>query len=79
MANARWLYIKGTLLCCWGAITGSDLRKGIGQRLRRASSLHFGYEAVKTKLGRELDAVHRRSRAISPDRSSTRFPLHPIC
>ncbi|MEO8346075.1 MAG: hypothetical protein ABI607_10295 [Betaproteobacteria bacterium] len=80
MANAYWfyIYIKGTLLFRWGAIAGNDLYKGIGLRLRRTSSLHLAYEAVKAELGRELDGVQRRGRAVPAARSSARVALQSV-
>ncbi len=79
MLEARRLYIKGAFLFCRGTIAGNDHYKGTGLRLQQASSLHFSYEAVKAKLGHELDAVQRRRRVTAPERSSTRVPLHSVC
>ena len=64
IARGRWQEFKGTLIAQWGHATGDPLRVLTGRHLQLVGALHAECGHAKVEIGRQIDGVHRRSRAL---------------
>jgi uncharacterized protein YjbJ (UPF0337 family) len=64
IARGKWQQFKGAVTAQWGSITGDHLRVMAGRHLQMVGGLHAAYGQAKDEVGRQIDGVHRRSRAL---------------
>jgi uncharacterized protein YjbJ (UPF0337 family) len=64
IARGNWQQLKGILTAQWGRVTGDRLRVVTGRHLQLAGRLRVVYGSAKVEIGRQIDGVQRRSRAL---------------
>jgi uncharacterized protein YjbJ (UPF0337 family) len=62
IARAEWQQWKGVATTQWGQLTGNHLSVSTGRHLQLVGRLHAACARSKDEVGRQIDAVLRRSR-----------------
>jgi uncharacterized protein YjbJ (UPF0337 family) len=64
IARGKWQQFKGAVTAQWGHATGDRLREMTGRHLQLVGGLDAACGAARDEVGRQIDNVHRRSRAL---------------
>ena len=64
VARGKWQQLKGAVTVQWGRMTGDQLRVIAGRHLQRVGRLHAACGRAQAEVGRQIDRVRRRSRAL---------------
>jgi len=65
IVRGSWQQFKGTVTVLWGQATGDPPRVMTGRHLQMVGGLDAACGQAKDEVGRQIDGVHRRSRARS--------------
>ena len=63
IVKGKWQQFKGVVSAQWGRVTGDHLLVMTGRHLQRVGGLRAAYGQARDEIGRQIDDVHRRSRA----------------
>ena len=64
IARGRLQQIKGMVIAQWGQLTGNDLRRLSGRHQQKVGQLDAACGLAMDEIARQIDAVHRRGRAL---------------